>query len=648
MPLSKVAFLPGFNKQLTASGAQNRWIDGDFVRFRYGMPEKIGGWEQISENTLPGAGRKSFVWTDLLGNKLLAVGTNKVLGVYFEGEFHDITPLDTDLEQSSVTFTTVNGSNQITMTFPTDHNLFEGHVLLMDNVTLPGSGTSFTAGQFEDQKFEVIGIPSTTIVTLEAPATETGAGITGQGSVTIKPYYFVGNAVQTYGYGWGTAAFGAGAWGSASTSTQIIIDPGQWQLDNFGQNLIATIRNGRTFEWNPTTGGSITSALSTRATVVSGCPTTSVTSIVSEKDRHLILFGTETTIGTASTQDKMFIRFSDQENLNDFVPTSVNTAGSLRISSGSEIRAVLQAKDYIFILTDKSAYVMQFVGPPFTFSLRQVGSNCGCIGHNAAVHVDGVSYWMGDSGGFFLFDGTVKSMSCNVEDFVFTDRGDNLGINYDSGQIVYAGVNNLYQEVIWFYPQSGQDQIDRYVTYSFGESGQVPGGVWTTGSLARSSWVDADIYDLPYATEYDSTTNTTNTPLIYGNTQGRTLLYAHETGNNAVDYDGNATAIQAYIQSGDFEIDQGGNGEFFMKIRRFIPDFKNLSGNAKVTINTRRYPSNTATSSPLGPFTITTSTEKVDTRARSRLCSIKIENDSTNETWRYGEFRVDIQPDGRR
>jgi hypothetical protein len=388
---------------------------------------------------------------------------------------------------------------------------------------------------------------------------------------------------------------------------------------------------------------------------MTGAPTASRFTLVSDRDRHLFHFGTETTIGTTSSQDPMFIRFSNQEDYNTYAPTATNTAGTFRLDTGNKIQAAVQGKDYVFVLTDSAAYVIQYVGPPFTFSVRQVGTNCGCIGQNAVSYSNGMVFWMSGEGGFFVYDGTVKSLPCLVEDFVFTTSGDNLGINYDASQLIYGEHNTLYNEMTWFYPADGSDQINRCVTYNYGED------CWTTGSLARTSLVDAGVFDVPYATQY-STTSIPNFP-IQGLTNlfGASTYYAHETGTDQVNSSG-TTSIDAYIQSGDFDIaaartatgttvgiaDLRGDGEFIMSMSRFIPDFKVLTGNSKITLLLNDYPSQTATSSPLGPFTINSSTDKVDTRARGRLLSIKIANDAVGETWRYGTLRVDIRPDGRR
>jgi len=716
MPLTNVQIKPGFNKQVTQTGAEGQWTDGDFVRFRYGLPEKIGGWEQILSNTVVGAAREQFIWADLDGRRYAAIGTNKVLVIYYEGAFYDITPLDTAL--TGCTFDTVNTSATVTVNKPA-HTLEAGDLFTFTSVT-PPTGAGYVASDFTTNTFQVITVPDSDSFTITM-ASAAGTTVNGSGSATVNPYVKPGNLGFTYGFGWGTGLWGGGqqvfgtlngallddtagtggtgtsvtlssttgfpssgtikvgaefisytgttstdltgitravagtrsahssgagveyytAWGEASLSQTLTVDPASWSLDNFGEKLIATIKNGNSFEWNPI--NSNPSALTTRATVISNAPTASVMSLVSDRDRHLVMLGTETTIGTLSTQDKMFIRFSDQENISSYTPTSVNTAGTFRLDSGTKIVGAVKGKDYTFILTDNAAYVMQFVGPPFTFSVRQVGSNCGAIGQHSMKFVNGAVYWMGESGGFFVFDGTVKALPCPVEDFVFTTKGDGLGVNYQNGESVYVGLNHLYEEITWFYPKSGSSYVDRCVTYNYQDQ------TWTTGSLARTTWADANLYDVPYATEFDPTGLPTF-PTIQGvtNINGSFKYYAHEVGVDQVDSAGAKTAIPAFIQSGDFDLAIEGDGQVFMSMRRFVPDFKVLTGDAQVTINLRDYPSTAAASSPLGPFTINSSTDKVDTRARSRFASLKIANTSTEQSWRYGTFRADVQPDGMR
>tara|TARA_Y100001972_G_scaffold25620_1_gene31185 strand:+ start:411 stop:2579 length:2169 start_codon:yes stop_codon:yes gene_type:complete len=722
MALIRVPFESGINKQVTQTTAQSRWTDADFVRFRYGEPEKIGGWRQETNNTLVGVARDMHIWSDLNGKRYIAVGTHKGLFLYHDGAFYDISPLGSKI--TSGTITTTNNSSTVTINLA-DHNFTAGEIIEFSDVTIPGSGTGFTQADFINTKFEVTNIVNGGAFTVTMDSVESGTGLTAGGSIAATPYAVVGNASQVVGFGFGTGLWGGdieneafstlngalqddtagtggsgtsitltsassfpssgtiivGAelitytakagndlqnitraalgstrsahnsgvnvnnatnyvgWGSASDASQVSLEPGSWSLDNFGQILLATIKDGKTFEWDPSTG------LTTRATVSTGMPTKSIHTIISDRDRHVIHLGTEKTIGNSGTQDPMFIRFSDQEARDTYAPTSTNTAGTFQLDSGTRIVGAVKGKDYILILTDTSAYRMQFVGPPFTFSITQVGSNCGAIGQHAAVFVDGAVYWMGKAGGFFVYDGTVKRIPCTVEDFVFSNVDpDDLGINYGAGNIVFAQYNSLFTEINWFYPKSGSTQNDRNVTFNYRE------GVWSISSLDRTTYYDRTVFDQPYGTQYNATGIPTF-PVITGATgiNGASILYEHEVGVDQVDSTGAKTAIPAFIESGDFDISDGqSNGEFFIKIRRFIPDFKVLSGNAKITLQLKDFPAQTETSSSLGPFTVQSSTNKIDTRARARFASLKIENNDTDENWRFGSFRADVQPDGRR
>ena len=641
MPLKKIPLPPGFDKNDTASQAEGRWIDGDNIRFQYGSPEKIGGWEQINSSILVGAARDIHSWFDLTGRRYVVIGTNKVLYVLFDGVFYDITPLKTAL--TSCTYTSTTGSTTVTIN-KSSHGLLVGDLVNFSSVTTPGpTTTSFTSANFTTNSFEVKTVPNANTFTITMPVTETGTGVTAGGAITTNPYVIVGPISSTFGYGWGAGTWNLSTWGTPRSVSNTVIDAGSWSLDNFGEILIATIKNGSTFEWDPDAGAGV----ATRATIIAGNPTATVLTRVSDRDRHLIHFGTETVIGTASTLDPMFIRFSDQEDIEIYEPTSTNTAGTFRLDNGSRIVAAVKGKDYILVLTDEAAYTMQFVGPPFTFSIRQVGSNCGCIGQHAAVFVDGAVYWMGDSGNFFIFDGTVKTLACTVDDFIFTTQGDSLGINFTNGETVFAGHNSLYNEINWFYPKAVSTEIDRVVTYNYVEQ------AWSTGTLARTTYEDAHVLQTPTATKFDST-KTPTSPTINGISNGGSYVFAHEVGvNEVLNLTSNNTTsivISSFIRSGDFDLDIEGDGEYFIKIRRFIPDFKYLDGNAKVTLFFKAYPADSTTAlgqTTVGPFTISSTTDKIDTRARGRLASIKIENDAINDNWRYGVFRVDIQPDGR-
>jgi hypothetical protein len=636
MALKKVKFAAGFNKQSVPSALPGQWVDGDFVRFRYTAPEKIGGWTQLTQanETLPGAARAQLAFTSLKGERYTAIGTSQGLFLYYGEAFYDITPLDTAI--TGATFDTFSSQNNVTVN-KVGHGLEIGRYVTFTSVTPP---TGYVATDFTEGAFEILTVPDADTFTIQMRVNASGAA-SASGSASINPYVEVGPTFQTKGYGWSTYLWGDSTWGTERGTSNVTLDPGNWSLDNFGEVLVATVFNGKTFTWNAgaTNPRTIRASQTTTDFNTTNNPTASRMTLVSDRDRHLFHFGTETTIGNSLTQDPMFVRFSNQEDLNTYLPKATNTAGTFRLDTGNKITAALQGKDYVFVLTDSAAYVIQFVGPPFTFSVRQVGTHCGCIAQHAATYVNGAVYWMSGEGGFFMYDGTVKALPCLVEDFVFTTRNGDLGINYDASATVYSAANTLYTEVNWFYPKSGSLQIDRCVTYNYQEN------CWTTSSLDRTTYQDQGVFNLPYATDYE----TTSTPAfneISGitNKYGASIYYAHEIGTDQVNSSG-TTAIAAFIRSGDFDID---DGELFMSMRRFMPDYKFLVGNSKVTLFISDFPSDIQTGSPLGPFTITSTTDKVDTRARGRLLSLKVENDAAGQTWRYGSFRMDAQPDGRR
>jgi hypothetical protein len=570
-------------------------VDGDFVRFRYTAPEKIGGWQQLTQanETLPGVARAQLAFTSLKGERYTAIGTSQGLFIYYGEAFYDITPLDTAI--TGATFDTVEGSNIVTVN-KTSHGLAVGRYITFTSVVTPNGFTS--SATFTEGAFEILTVPTANTFTIQTPIAAVAGASSGTGGATINPYVIIGPTFQTLGYGWGTYLWGDSTWGTERTTSTVTLDPGNWSLDNFGQVLVATIFNGKTFTWDAgaTNPRTIRASQSTSGFSTSANPTATRFTLVSDRDRHLFHFGTETTIGNSLTQDPMFVRFSNQEDLNTYLPTATNTAGTFRLDTGNKITAALQGKDYVFVLTDLAAYVIQFVGPPFTFSVRQVGTNCGCIAQHAATYVNGAVYWMSAEGGFFMYDGTVKALPCLVEDFVFTTQNGNLGINYDAAATVFSAPNTLYTEVNWFYPKSGSEQIDRCVTYNYQEN------CWTTSSLARSTYQDQGVFTLPYATDY----NTASTPVfskISGitNLYGASIYYAHEIGTDQVNSSG-TTSIDAFIRSGDFDID---DGELFMSMRRFMPDYKFLVGNSKVTLFISDYPSDAQSGSPLGPFTKT-------------------------------------------
>ena len=727
--LQKIGFQPGINKQITPTGAEGQWIDCDNVRFRYGIPEKIGGWNQLGQlnsNELTGAARGLHHFVNSAGRRYAIVGTNRILYAFSGNVFYDIHPIKTTTTLTSA-FSTTNGSASVTLTFSSAHNINKNDIILLDNFTTI-TGSNFGASDFDDKKFMVTSIPTSTTLTITMPSNESGSGATTSGGIRVQHYYPVGTAVQEKGYGWGLGSYGGEDTGAvtttlngaidASTTTIVLtsavqfpstgtsfvligtemiqytgvsdntltgvtrgargttaashsdgatvtngtdysawneqtqeglaLDPGMWSIDNFGDKAICLIHDSAVFSWDSSLGN----ATETRASIITGAPTASRHMLVSTPDRHLVFFGTETTIGDTSTQDDMFIRFSDQEDINTYTPTATNTAGTQRLADGSKIMGAIRGRDAIYVWTDTALFTQRFVGQPFTFAFAQVGTNCGLVGQNACVEVDGSAYWMSENG-FFRYAGKLESLPCLVEDFVYDD------INLESGnQMVSAGLNNLFGEVMWFYPTSSSSVVNRMVAYNyFDSSPQRP--VWTNGTLARTMWEDSAVFGKPHALEYSAGVDTSFD--VVGNTEGSTIYYEHETGTDQVK-GSTTTAIVASISSGDFDISQRrglggqstgiadlrGDGEFIMKIRRFIPDFISQTGSTRVTLQLKNYSNSSQAGSPLGPFDITSSTTKVDTRARARAISLKVENIAAEQSWKLGTFRLDIQPDGKR
>jgi len=745
MALQQIKFAPGIDKQDTSVGAVGRWIDSDNVRFRYGLPEKVGGWQSLLPDTIVGVARKQHAIVDTSGNRYVILGTDKFLICYFEGGLHDITPFDTDSNgavialASTVVTNTANTSITIT-TGSTLHGFKEGDIVFFSAFAVP-SGSSLSNASFLNKPYQVITVPSNTTFTITSPTQEAGGGTLTNGTCTINPYARVGPAAQTYGYGFGVGQYGGTVQGSASstlngtiaaadttisladsrnftasgtalignfsagsyattselvtytgnsdaapgnlttvsrsqlgttaptntttgtTVTQatdwtgwgdpvvastVTLEPGLWSLSSFGEVLVASIFNGKTFTWNSGDAARLTkraSQITTNFPTTNNPDKTRLT-LVSPTTRHLIHFGTEDTIGTPTTQEDLLIRFSEQENINEYTIQAVNTAGSQRLQDGTKIMGAISAKENILVWTDNALYTMKFVGAPFTFGFEQVGTNCGLIGQNAAIEIDGVAYWMSNNG-FFSFDGTVNTLPCSVEDYVFDDA------DTTKGQQINAGINNLFTEVTWWYPSQGSEFNDRYVVYNYGQTNEpVRMGNWYTGinsNSIRTTWMDTSVYPKPYATSFDSN-KTGSFPVIGGETGlGQTVFFEQETGTDQINPNGTTTTLTSFVESFDFALqtDQG-IGEYFLSMSRFLPNFKNLLGNAVINVSVTPYPAQLNSASSFSPFTIDSATTFVSTRARGRYAAIKIENTGAGQSWRFGTFQADLKPDGRR
>jgi hypothetical protein len=724
--LHKIRLKPGMDKQSSDTGAEGKWVNGDYTRFRYGFPEKIGGWSQLVTDIMVGAGRDQHTWTDIAGNKYAAIGTNKILYIYYEGALYDITPLDTARQQTSATFITTNSSTEVTITTATDHGADVGDIILFESATLPAT-SAYSTTLFNNRLYEIKTVPSATTFTIEMASAETGAGsATAGGSVTVDFYYIVGPLTQGLGYGWGTNTFGGyttplitttlnnggvlavGAtsatftstisfpttadgggtilidseliaytdndtatgvlsgfsraqggtsdvehtdgtltydattfvgWGNASPQSNVVIEPGQWRLTNYGENLLALINNNRVFQWVPSP-----SNLTVRATAVTGTqiPTTSRDMVISTPDRHIVLIGTETTVQDSTTQDDMFVRWSNQEETTVWTPTATNTAGSQRLTDGSKLIGALVGKTAVYIWSDTAMYTMKFIGPPLTFGFQQVGTNCGLSSQHAMCEVNGIAYWMGPTGFYSFNGGQVQLLPCLVEDYVYND------INTGANQQIHIGVNASFGEITWFYPSEGSDEVDRSVTYNYMESSP-DNPIWYTSSLARQTWTIEGVYPRPYASEFRSGI-TPDTPTIQGVSNGGSYYWQQEFGTDESFLDGSSVAIAANIESGDYDIGQQGiegpiGGEFMMRISRIIPDFGAQTGDAKVYLNTKAFPTSSAISTS---YNSTTSTTQIFTRQRARQIALKIGNISTGQSWRMGTFRLDIHAGGRR
>jgi hypothetical protein len=782
MPLASIKFAPGFDKQSTSYGAEGKWIDGENVRFRYGQPEKIGGWIDLTSDLLIGAVRDQHGWTSLDGTRHLALGTDKKLYLYVEGAIVDITPIRATQANLTNPFVTTNGSPIVTVT-DSGHGAGVGDFVTFSNAAAVG-------GLDMNAEFEITAVTSSSVYTV-THSSNASSGATGGGSSTVDVDYqiSVGPETNIYGYGFGISAwqgtpatvvtdqlnealdatetgvdvddgsvFAANdyilvdqeimkvssistntltvirglstltdttsvsavgshdnvahtdnsvvtilkdvssglsfsAWNEASSTSETVLESRYWVFENFGEDLLALASNNSLFLWNKSAGQT------SRATLASAnAPTASRHLILSTPDRHIILMGTETTIGTVSTQDDLFLRFSSQEDFTDWSPTSINTAGSFRIQDGSKIVTTVRSRGSILIWTDTSMHSLQFIGAPFVFGLTQLAANCGAVSAHCAVDVNGITFWMSQQA-FYMFDGSVKKMPCTVQDYVFDD------FSITQQQLVYAGINTDFNEVTWFYASEDASFIDRSVSYNYLEN------VWYTNSLARSTWLDRGVYQLPYATEYEATSLGT-TPTVLGLTDGASRIYVHEEGNN-----NRANPLEAFIQSGDFDIQ---DGQQMLSVSRFIPDFKNQKGSADVLLSFKDYNSitnettlngtitNSATSITITDSTqfpasgvaligtelitfsanntstgvltvtdrgangttaaahtdnkkvtnysnvrinlstVTPTITKVDTRGRGRQANIVISSNEVNDNWRFGTLRLDVKPDGGR
>ena len=636
MPLTKLQFKPGVNRETTSYTNEGGWFDVDKVRFRFGMPEKIGGWEKFSGFSYLGTARAMHPWVALDNGRFIGIGTS--LKYYLNqdgGSFSDITPIRSTTGAGDVTFSATNGSSVITVT-DTAHG-----AVVNDFVTFSGAaslGGNITAAVL-NQEYNITEVLTDNTYTIAArtagttirditvngalsptPVTASGSDSGNGGSSTVGAYQIsVGLDTSTFGAGWGIGFWGRGTWGSAATTPLVTSTLRVWSHDNFGEDLLINVRNGGIYYWDKSTGSSARAVSLDTLSGATSTPTIAKQVMVSDRDRHIIAFGCDTE-ANPGVQDPLAIRFSSQESLTDWASTATNTAGELRLGSGSEIVTAVETRQQILVYTDESLYAMQFLGPPFTFGVNLVSENITTMGPLCAVAVEDSVFWMGQKE-FYVYGGTVQRLPCTVRDFVFDD------INLNQREKIVASTNTSFSEVWWFYPSASSDTNDRYVVYNYEQQ------VWYFGAMARSFWMDRGIFDQPIAAGPNN------------------YLYSQETG-----FDDDGSALTAYIESSQVDI---ADGDQFAFIRRMIPDltFRGStagSPSANITVKTRNFPGGNYLQSTSSAVTKSASvpveqfTDQVHLRLRGRSFAMRVESTASGVGWRLGSPRLDVRPDGRR
>jgi len=640
MPLTKLQFRPGVNRETTSYTNEGGWFDCDKIRFRFGTPEKIGGWAKKSGRSYLGTARALHPFVALDSTQFLGVGTHLKYYVDEGGGFNDITPLRVSTAAGGVVFSATNGSSTITAT-DSNHGALAG-----DFVTFSGAATlggTITAAVL-NQEYEIVAVTSVNAYTFIARTVSTVADNTvdgvlvyvpvvangsdsGNGGGSIIGAYQVNIGLDTTvsGTGWGAGTWGRDTWGSSASLLVSGSTLRIWTHDNLGEDLLINVRDAGIFYWDKSTRSTpfrpaqALSDLSTDPTT----PTIAKQVLVSDVDRHTIVFGcdAQTSIGV---QDPLLIRFSDQGNPLVWQSLATNTAGDLRLGSGSEIIMAVETKQQIMVWTDSSLHAMQFIGPPFTFGITQVAENITIASPLSAAAVDDNIYWMGVED-FYIYSGQVQKLPCSVRGYVFDD------FNSSQSEKVCAGVNSSFSEIWWFYPSASSAENDRYVVFNYQEQ------VWYYGELNRTAWLDRGITSNPVGASTDN------------------YLYLHESGFD----DGSTSpvsAVTSYIESSQMDI---GDGDHFVFLKRLIPDITfadstATSPSANFTLEARNFPGENYTNTDTNPVVRSATvpveqfTNVVNLRLRGRSFALKVESLNTGVGWRLGSPRVDMKQDGRR
>mgnify|MGYP003672855480 FL=1 len=626
MAVTKLIFNPGINKEFTDLMDKGGWSDGNLVRFRKGLPEKIGGWEKTVTSSYEGTGRALTAWVALDATRYLGLGTTTKYYIQSGDNFNDITPIR-KTSTNSITFAATNGSSTITVTDSSHGAVANDTVTISGAVSLGGLVTATVLNQ-EYQIATVTGVNTYTITAKDTSGATVTANSSdsGNGGSGVDGVYQINVGLDTYveSTGWGAGLWGASTWGSAtalSETNQLRL----WSHDAFGEDLIINPRNGGIFYWDESNGLSNPAVNITTLAGANLAPTKGIQTIVSDVDRHVIVLGADPIVGSARSGsiDPLLIAFSDQESATEWEPTSTNTAGSLRLSSGSQIVGGLRSRQETLIWTDTSLYSMQFVGAPFTFGINLINENVGLISPNGVVNAPDSVYWMARDG-FYSYSGSVSRLTCSVLNYVLDD--------FNQGQAfkVVAFTNREFNEVGWFYPSGSSSENDRYVVYNYLE------GAWSIGELSRTAWLDDGIFQKPRAAGKDSSVN---------------YVYTHE---NSDDADG-LPMDNVFIESGDIDID---DGEKFGFVKKIIPDVKffgdnSSGGQINFVLKTRNFPGDSLSTNSTN--NVTSSTQQNYVRARSRQMVFRAQSDDDAATglrtgfrWRLGANRFEIRPDGKR
>ena len=633
MPLSKLQFNPGVNREVTAYTNEGGWFDSDNVRFQKGYPEKIGGWQKRGSDTFLGTCRALHPWVTLDRDQFIGVGTTVKYYIDRGGEYNDITPIRLQTSAGAVTFARAQVGSAVLVVTNSNHGALAG-----DFVTFTGAatlGANITAAVL-NQEYKIDLVVNANSYNISAKAAgslinETPVlvlaanGDSGNGGGSVVGNYQINIGLDTVvrSSGWGAGTWSRGTWGSASTDAIVSNTLRLWSHDNFGEDLLINVRDGGLFYWDATNGLGTRAVNITTLSSLPKIPTVAKQILVSDRDRHVIAFGCDPE-STPGVQDPLTIRFSSQESVTDWETRADNTAGELRLGSGSEIVTAIETRQQILVMTDTTLYAMQYLGPPFTFGVTAISENITIAGPNAAIAVDDNVFWMGRSE-FYVYSGAVQRLPCMVRDYVFSD------LNENQLEKINVALNTEHSEVWWFYPSADSEEVNKYVVYNYLEQ------VWYYGSFGRTAWVDRGIFDFPIAANNDGS------------------LYEHELGFD----DGTtnpASAINAFIQSSPMDI---GDGQQFMFIQKMIPDidFKNSTAilpETNITLDVKNAPDGTYNSSQTDAFVKTQAaavdarTEQLYFRLRGRQMRFKISSDDLEVTWRLGSPRVDIRSDGRR